>query len=1329
MPSESFPDPRLRDNLTGVFSRASFNDRLHEEAERALRYGYSFSLLLLDVDHYKSINDAFGHARGDQVLAEFASRLQSLCRASDLVFRYGGDEFTILLPHTGRERALALAERLLAGIQDMVFGSDPPLRLTTSVGVASFPEDAQTPQALFDIADQRHYLAKREGRGRVVATALLPVDFSAPQEPPRLIERDLALEGLRHFLDDLSRRRTGVMQVAGPPGSGRTRFLAEVRKLARLQGYGVLAVQGSPALKRRVFGALSDASLEWPGLPLPSEGQARFLEALDEAIRRKEGAGLLVTVDDPAHVDRDTMNLLRSLMVSLAAPHVAVVFATGPGFSLQSHETPPQVTVTLEPLSPAGLRIFLRHSLKWEPPDPFLHWLHAETGGLPRQVQRGLSLLVEQELLKQSGGGWICRSDFESVELHAELTRLAEQPPPAFPAYPVEFIGREHELRTLKQLTQEKRVVALTGPAGVGKTRLACQAAAELLSGGQPLRAGFVSLVSLPGVDFLAYAIARELGFTLSGAQDPREQLVNILRTARDEILIVLDGFEHMRDSASLIAEISEQAPRVHFLVTSRQHPGVNVATTLELAGLPFPEREAGAEIDETLAVQFFLRVARSTRPYFELDEDNRRPVARICRLAGGIPLLIELAAAWGAAFSCEEIAAGIERSLGSLDAGLPGFSEVHHSLAAVFDSLWELLSPTEQRTLACLSVFRGRFSEDAAAFVAGASPFFLEALVAKTYLRRDVQGGYILHEMLRQFLAEKLAAWPREASRAAGRHCVYYARFLHRRADRLRSDRRCLQEIHAELENLRLAWAHAVEHGRIREMERCLLGLSRFYDQAGLFQEAESVFGRAARALQERGAGDGQPGPGLEVIRLAGRLLAEQAHFIDSLTMYHPAAEVARAALEQLRAGQAGPWEAAGRREYGRALRGLGDYEQACQQLEQAVALAKGRQLQPVAIDCLCELGEIYLSLGEPAKAREYLLRALALSRAAGDRRGEGHVYNNLGIAAKNYGRYAEALTCFEKALETYREIGDRRGEGQALNNLGLVSENLGDYPRAHRYFEQALPIYREIGDRQGESWNLNSVGYSCYLNGDFDEASDYFRQALALCRLTGDRWGEDISLYNIGVLALAMGDYEEARAYLVQALDLCQEIGDRWGEVWRLSHLGLFFHITGENRTGLAYVSRALELARQLGDRPVQARTLTYLGHIQRALGQKSEAGETYRQARALRLELDEPHLALDAAAGLANLALDDGDLSTARQWVDTILEFQVQRGSLDAAEDPAAIYRVCFRVLAQSDAPEDQAMAEQLMESSRRFVLERAEKIRDPRRRETYLDHMRI
>jgi len=160
----------MYDHLTGAMSRQAFDTRLQEEIERAQIYRYSFSLVFLDIDHFKNVNDTYGHARGDEVLIEFARRIMDDLRTTDTLFRYGGDEFVLLLQGIDEKRGPAFVQRLLDNSLDTPIPGDPPVTISFSAGIAYFPEDGIMLEELLKAADERVYHAKENGRGQVTAT-------------------------------------------------------------------------------------------------------------------------------------------------------------------------------------------------------------------------------------------------------------------------------------------------------------------------------------------------------------------------------------------------------------------------------------------------------------------------------------------------------------------------------------------------------------------------------------------------------------------------------------------------------------------------------------------------------------------------------------------------------------------------------------------------------------------------------------------------------------------------------------------------------------------------------------------------------------------------------------------------------------------------------------------------------------------------------------------------------------------------------------------------------------------------------------------------------
>lgn len=176
----------ITDALTGLLNRRYFQERLAEEVDRATRHGSALSLIMIDIDHFKAYNDANGHVAGDRALVLVGRSLRASIRTIDVVSRFGGEEFAVILPETRKAEAMDIGERVRREVEALYFAGEeaqPARRLTVSLGVAGFPEDARDLKSLIQRADRALYAAKAEGRNRIVAYGG-PGGTAAPPTPP-----------------------------------------------------------------------------------------------------------------------------------------------------------------------------------------------------------------------------------------------------------------------------------------------------------------------------------------------------------------------------------------------------------------------------------------------------------------------------------------------------------------------------------------------------------------------------------------------------------------------------------------------------------------------------------------------------------------------------------------------------------------------------------------------------------------------------------------------------------------------------------------------------------------------------------------------------------------------------------------------------------------------------------------------------------------------------------------------------------------------------------------------------------------------------------------
>ncbi len=396
----------------------------------------------------------------------------------------------------------------------------------------------------------------------------------------------------------------------------------------------------------------------------------------------------------------------------------------------------------------------------------------------------------------------------------APLAAAPPAPSHNLPADVTPFIGREATLVQAAELLADPacRLLTVLGPGGIGKTRLAIQAARDQVAH-FPYGVCFVDLAPLTSAERLSSAILASLGAPSRAAAGPDQHLLDYLRDKR--LLLVLDNYEHLltgadpdrRDGYGLVTKLAAAAPQLKLLVTSRLRLNVSAEWLLPLEGLITPPEE-GADLAELLqaadkdldadttepdgatlqspilptshtptlpipqppkpaastladysATALCLACIRRVQPGFRPSEVEAHTIAHICRLVDGVPLAIELAAAWARVLPLDEIARRLEHGLELLSTRLRGVPVRQRSMAATFDYSWRLLDPRERSILRQIAVFRGGFTAGAAEAVTGASLENLAVLVDASWLRLTGSGRYAVHELVRQYCTEKLAS------------------------------------------------------------------------------------------------------------------------------------------------------------------------------------------------------------------------------------------------------------------------------------------------------------------------------------------------------------------------------------------------------------------------------------------------------------------------------------------------------------------------------------------------------------------------------------------
>ena len=654
------------------------------------------------------------------------------------------------------------------------------------------------------------------------------------------------------------------------------------------------------------------------------------------------------------------------------------------------------------------------------------------------------------------------------------------------PAEPTQFVGRRDELAEIKRHLAETRLLTLMGPGGIGKTRLASKAAEEA-AGDFEDGCTFVSLAPIRSVEHIIQTIAEAVKFPIATHEDPQYQLLRYLRKRR--LLLVMDNFEHLLDGAGIVSEILQAAPAVKVLVTSRERLNLQSETIHNVGGMTFPDQVGSKDTLDYDAITLFMQSARKVRPGFDPSHDELEQIANICQIVQGMPLAIELAAAWLHILNVDEIAEELEKGLDILATEVRDAPERHRSIHAVFYHSWSLLHQPEQEIFMHLSIFRGGFTREAAQQVSGASLQLLAGLVNKSFLSHDPKADRLeIHELLRQCAQERLEEAPETSVAAQEAHAAYYAEFMHQRWGHLKGDRQilALAEIETDIENVRAAWRYYVDQGNAPQMWKFINGLwlvywIRWWNHAGM-----ELFAEAASALE--GEKD------------------EESATLQALAMTNQG--------------------------YFMAWLGLSD---------------QGYELATESVGILGQLNNpealvyAYLSLGANAyflnRYTEHIKAANKMLKIATELDDKWLIAFSLfpvSLGALLKEDYAEARRLAESSLNLNEEIGDVIGSTLPLIVLGLAALANGEHEAARGYYLRCLKISEEICFPYGIQTSSKYLGKVAISEGKIAEAEFYLVQCLTISKEVG--FVRDIInlLYEFARLRVAQNNPEGAAELL---------------------------------------------------------------------------------------------------------------------------------------------------------------------------------------------------
>jgi len=650
----------------------------------------------------------------------------------------------------------------------------------------------------------------------------------------------------------------------------------------------------------------------------------------------------------------------------------------------------------------------------------------------------------------------------EAVERAKDLGLLDRErkttavPKTQLPTERTPFVGRKQEILEIQRQLGKTRLLSLTGPGGIGKTRLALKAA-EGLTGDFEDGVFFVPLAPIRSVKDLIQTIAEGLKFPIATHEDPQHQLLRYLRNR--QLLLVIDNFEHLLDGVGIVSEILQAAPAVKVLATTRERLNLQSETMIQVGGLAFPGQPGSIALTYD-AILLFLQSASKVRPGFEPSPGELDQVASICQFVGGMPLAIELAAAWLHVLNVDEIAQELQKDIDILVTDVRDAPERHRSIRAVFDHSWSMLDRTEQEVFMRLSVFRGGFTREAARQVAGASLHHLAGFVNKSFLSHDPDSGrFEAHELLRQYAQEQPGETPAAHLPLQEAHAAFYADFMQQNWGRLKCSQQmlALSEIEADIENVRAAWRFYLDQRKPAQIWKLIYGTwyvywIRWWNHAGM-----ELFAQAATAFQ------GEDDEEARAIRALA--MAFQGYFMAWLGLAKQGYEIAGQAVAILE-----------RLDHPRALAFAYDslavnayflyrYTEEIQAIDKMVEIARALDDPWLLAFTLFAQGMAALVQEDFARARQLAEKNLDLYEKVGDVIGSTTPLIVLGHASLALGELEEAREFYLRCLQVSQETGFYYATQTASKYLCKVALSLGKVAEAERYLVQSLRITKEIG------------------------------------------------------------------------------------------------------------------------------------------------------------------------------------------------------------------------------------------------------------------------
>jgi predicted ATPase/serine/threonine protein kinase len=738
-------------------------------------------------------------------------------------------------------------------------------------------------------------------------------------------------------------------------------------------------------------------------------------------------------------------------------------------------------------------------------------------GSLNPEVPPPLWWVVERCLAKEAEKRYFSTRDL-ARDLAAIRDRLLDlqhrHPDPRPSNLPIPgsaFVGRHKELAAAKELLlrRDVRLVTVTGPGGIGKSRLALEVARDIVEH-FPSGVYFVPLAGVSDPNSITIVIAQTLGVRETGGQPQLETLKEYLQNSLSApMLLLIDNFEHMVAAAPMLAELIARAPNLKLLVTSRAALHVYDEHEFPVPPLALPDAKSLPPLEVLLqysAISLFIQRAAAVKPDFTLNEDNAAAVAEICSRLDGLPLAIELAAARTKLLSPSAMRMRLASRLQLLTGGARDLPARQQTLRQAIDWSYDLLSAPEQKLFRRLSVFVGGCTLEAVESVCDTKQDLgldvldgMASMVDKSLVRQveqpDGEPRFVMLETIREYGLGKMAESGEEAKtrRAHAAYCLVLAE-EGATEDAAANQKDWLDRFELEHDNFRTALWWLTETGNVEWGLRLGVALFRFWEMREYLAEGRDQLGKLLKLGEEATPTNTR----LRALFAAGVLAGGQGDYLVADMLLKESLEIGR--------------------------------------------LLEDKRSIAVSLNALAVVARDH---GDLAASRALFEDSLALWRELHDALAVARALSNLANIAKLEEDYTHARALYEECLSIFREVGDRTGVAWALNHQGDVARDQGHSEAARSLYEQSLATFRELNDRWGIAGSLADLGNLAREQGDYGAADSLYRESLGVFQSLEHKRGIARLLESCACSAAAQSEPDRSLRLAGASAALRQSIG----------------------------------------------------------------------------------------------------------------------------------------------------------------------------------------